>query len=267
MRNSQAMALAKTISNCLLVFLVATLVTLSVGMCSAAPLAADDASDTAYDDGWGTGDNGGSGFGAWSLSNTGGNSGHFVGASGNNAGGSGNIDTGGRAWGAYANSGETADGTRPFSGPLSVGQTFSIAMDNGWIGGGTVGFGLQNSSSQNRLEYYFVGGSPNYTIQDNSGSVDSGLGFTGDGMTVAVTLTGANSYLLTIDGGTAITGTLANSGGIDRVRVFNFDAGSGGNNDAFFNSISIVPEPSSLVLVLLGLFCLSAAAAERRRIR
>ena len=33
------MALAKTISNCLLFFLVATLVTLSVGMCSAALVA------------------------------------------------------------------------------------------------------------------------------------------------------------------------------------------------------------------------------------
>ena len=62
-------------------------------------------------------------------------------------------------------------------------------------------------------------------------------------------LTGTNTYSvgITPSGGSlsTFTGTLGGTAGsgIDRVRLFNFNAGNGGNNNAFFNNI-VVPEPT-----------------------
>lgn len=97
-------------------------------------IAQDTASDAVYDDGWQTGDNGGFGFGAWTIrTTTGGNdafNGVFVGSStGNGDGdsnGDGDINTspGNRALGLYANSGNAAVAFRAFNTPLSLGTRF-----------------------------------------------------------------------------------------------------------------------------------------------
>lgn len=135
---------------------------------SRGPLASDVAIDPAYDDGWTTGDNGGTGFGAWTLGTigSGGAAGHFIGDSSNNAGGgSGNINTAGESFGLYAEPGMVSEAFRPFTGALSVGQIFLIDFDNGWVDeGGTVGLGLQNSAGQNRIEFFFIGGQTTYKI-------------------------------------------------------------------------------------------------------
>src|SRR5208282_882948 len=71
--------------------------------------------------------------------------------------GGNDIDTGGRSWGMYNTGGDVTEALRPFPAALGVGQTFSMDMDNGDSVVGTVGFGLQDSSSgSNRLEVYFV---------------------------------------------------------------------------------------------------------------
>ncbi len=89
------------------------------------------------------------------------------------------IDTGGSAWGLSNAGPNVTEALRLFDAPLSVGQTFAIDMDNGASVVGTVGFGLQDSSSgSNRLEVYFVGGRSNYTINDANGEHDSGVPFT-----------------------------------------------------------------------------------------
>ena len=140
----------------------------------AASVAFDSASNSPYNDGWNTGDNGGSGWGGgWTLSGVSGFSGQFMSTSTGNGNGDGNsdgdIDTSGRSWFQFAHTSNTAGAIRPFSGALSVGQTFSIAFDNGFIqNGGTVGFGLQNASGNNVFEYYFSGGQSNYTVSSQS---------------------------------------------------------------------------------------------------
>lgn len=224
----------------------------------------DNASNSAYTDGWQTGDNGGSGFGAWTLSG-GTSAGLLIGNSKNNGDGDGNNDgdinsTGDKAWGLYANSGQTASAVRSFNSALSVGQSFSLQMDNGWIeNGGTVGFGLQNASGDNRFEFFFVGGASKYQRNDAGGVQNTTLDFTDGGLTIVFQLTGVNSYTATVtaryDSGTTQTdtfsGTLLNSGSIERLRLFNANAGPNSQRDAFFNNIA-VPEPSFLTLLALS---------------
>ena len=111
-------------------------------------IATDDATQATYDTGgWTTGDNGGSGFGAWTLT-TPTNSGTFVGSSNDIR----TIFTNNDAWGLFADNGATAAAVRPFSNSLVPGWVFSIDMDNGAVqNGGTVGFSLRNASGATQI--------------------------------------------------------------------------------------------------------------------
>jgi phosphatidylinositol-3-phosphatase len=207
------------------------------------------------------------GAGGWQLSTTGtnGTGGLFIGSSTVNGGGdpdsTGDIDTDHQAWGLYANAGALSQAIRPFNGLMAVGQTFKIAMDNGYlnsatqnggtIGAGSVGFGLQDAGGTNRFEFYFTGGDSQYRIYDaSSASNATGISFTDQGLDLAFTLTGVNTYSVTVnaadsDGPSGLpltfTGTLTGTAGtsIDQVRLFNYSAGNGQTYDAYFNSISI----------------------------
>ncbi len=231
----------------------------------ASNLASDNASNSAYNDGWQTGDNGGSGFGAWTLSTTTNDANQngliIESSTTNGAAPSGGIDVGGVSWGLYANNGQVADAVRPFTGGIIVvGQTVSVDFDNGFIDkGGTVGIGLQNASGQNLWELYFVGGDNNYTVNDGAGPTATSLGFTADGLHVAFTLTGATTYsaniTLNAGGSQTITGSLISQGdqGIAQFRTFNANGGAGSSNTSYINSLEIIPEPTSFVLAALGL--------------
>jgi parallel beta-helix repeat protein len=215
------------------------------------PTAQDTASDSAYT-AWDDGDNGGFGMGPWTLnpaSNTPQN-GFFVGDSTGNNGTSndpdGDINTvpGNRAWGLYANSGQTASAVRNFLAPFTPGSVFEIFMDNGAVqSGGTVGFALQNSSGQDLLEVYFVGGGTQYTVYGDT-LIPSGVNFTREGVRVVITLTTASTYQATltrlVDGaGNTVSGNLRNNPGpISQLRLFNADAGTSPDNDLFFNRIT-----------------------------
>ena len=240
---------------------------------SAAVLAADDAARAAYNGGWTSGTNGGSGFGPWALTpgQNSNNSGFFVGTSANNGDGGGNapppgdVDVAGEAWGMYANSGQTATAVRPFTGDLSVGQRVQFRFDNGWIDtGGNVGFSL-DSATEDRLQFFFSGGDQNYVLIDESGVRDTLIPFTDEGMAVDFALTGPDAYSLSVapNGGTArsFTGTLAGppGTGIAAVRFFDSNAGPFSQRDLFINSLSVVPEPGALAPVGL------AAVLGRRR--
>lgn len=256
----------------------------------AANSAVDSSADPAYDDAfpqWDTGDNGGYGFGPWTLSPdpNAGNAGFFTASSTQNGSfPSGGIDAGGDAWGLYANTNggaATAVAYRSFTGgSLGNNESFSIFMDNGFVDsvGGIVGLLLRsgndtsNKNNGQRFEFLFIGGGANYQILDNSGLVDTGIGYTDGGVKLDFMRTGLNSYAATItrladNSSNTITGTLSGTSGstIDSVALYNQQAGDGQNFDLFFNNMQIIPEPGVATLIAMAASLALSASTRRRR--
>jgi len=236
---------------------------------------ADNASNPAYSAGWTSGTNGGVGFEPWTLTpqtNTN-NAGFFIGNSYNNGDGGGNappntdIDVAGKSWGLYANGGQSAEALRPLTSALVPGRDdLRLRFDNGWIDtGGTVGVAFL-AGGEERARLTFVGGEQNYAVQDPSGSHDTGVAFTDEGLFVEYFEPVPNVYWLTIQpaGGTFQTtrGTYTGTSGVDTLRFFNTNAGPGSQHDVFVNSLSVLPEPGSL-----GLLTIVTAGLLRRRRR
>lgn len=240
-----------------------------------AALATDDAAN--YDNvlnPWTDGSNEGTGFGAWTFA-TGapGTAFWYLGDSSTNGGGGSGINTGGQAWGMSIG-GNVMDAVRPFTvgGPnssssLAVGQGVELAFDNGWIPtGGVVGFNLR-SGSESRFEFYFTGGGLNYSVVGST-LQSTTAGFTDAGMNLTFTLTGTDTFSFTVDflggGSEVFSGSLGGTAGsgIDNIRLFNFNGGYGATNNQFFNSLSVVPEPS--VGLLFGAGALALAFLRRR---
>jgi hypothetical protein len=209
---------------------------------------------------WTNNSNGGWGFAPWTLRATGvigsSTNGFSISSSKGNAFGTSPGFDNGPYWGIYANGGNTGVAYRAFSNALSVGATFAIDMDNGFINtGNSVGFVLRNGNASSstadlttgaRFQFYFVGGDSNYTISDFDGVHDTGIPYTGTGLHLELTLTSADTYTLLVTDNatgamTTFAGTLASSGTLDSVALFNSNAGSGMSFDAFFNSLEVKP--------------------------
>ena len=213
--------------------------------------------------------------GGWSLSapNTGASpsgSGFFVGSSvfnnaslldSNNDGDinstNSSIGNSSVAWGMYANNSggnNLAEATRIVSTALSAGgQTnVQIDFDNGLVAAGdSAGITLRaggNLSSNNRFEFIADSTTQTYKLSDSGGTtnVDTGVALTLEGVRVAFTLTGANTYsvsFMTLVDGVVhgpYTGTLANSGSIDRIRLYAYgvNASAYQTHDVYFNNLT-----------------------------
>lgn len=217
-------------------------------------------SDNASNYGTAWSGNGGSGFSAWSFNSTGGSSqsGIFLGqtgsgnASDSNGNGDTNVDgdinTGGKAWGLYANSGQLSEAFRFFNTDMDTDDRFTISMDIGFIdGGSTVGFAVQTDLGNNLLEVFFIGGDSFFTVSDGDGNTNSTIGFTDEGVTIQIEITANNSgtyahstTITALEGGTVYnkTGNFSTSGQVGKIRLFNANAGSNSSNDLYFNSIT-----------------------------
>jgi hypothetical protein len=242
------------------ILVAAALVGMLSTTASAALLASDNAGNYSS---WADGSNAGTGFGAWALrANQGtGFSGQFL------DGGSGddNIQTSGKAWGQYANGSGFQDSVsfRALTGQLGYGQSLKVTMDNGDIqSGGADGVVLRNGNANSTTadynnnalsEFFFLGGSTNYTLVDAS-SLDTGIGFTSSGLDLTFTLTGPNTYNLKVvrlsdavvfnfNGRTLKPAANQN---IDSVALYNRDAENG---NVYFNNLAVIPEPASIGLI------------------
>lgn len=229
----------------------------------------DSAADSAYDSGWTTGTNGGYGFSAWDIFNYGSPEATTYTATNGNV----DIKSSGRAWG-MAGSNETfsyagTEATRKVNAPLSVGQTFSLDIDNGIqnavpgsFADGGFGLSLKDAAGAERLAFFAFTSVPNfYYFTDDAGNRQS-IGLIESGFNLAVTLTDADSYSAVISpiGGsaTSINGKLRAGGAINLVRLwqYNLVSGAGGENDSYFNNMQVVPEPASMAALAVGLLAL-----------
>lgn len=236
----------------------------------ASTLGSQNASDSACGSGYSgsgdwTGNNGGTGFGPWFFKTVGGSGGGFYrGSCTNNAAHNtaGNIDTtcsGAFSWGMYAG-GSTVGAnlariSRTFTAgstptnALQVGQIFSIDFDNGFIAtSGSQGFSLQNSSSNDIVQFRYIGGGSPNSYQINGTAVSPNIGFTGAGLRLRFTVASSTTCTVQISTNNwASTNTYTGvafqnpAGGqaISQVIFFVNGSGSGSDADCFFNSMSI----------------------------
>jgi hypothetical protein len=265
---------------------------------SFAQVASDSPNNAAYNDGWQPGDNGGFGFGAWNMDGTytsiiqhslddGLKLGTQASSQHNDLG---------KAWTLHNPAGPTPspeanDGTdisragRALLTPLQVGQTVSVTVDNpternffrGWTirlitGGANLGYAGDNPSTpvfdpgsiSSRLnigtfEYFTYGRwfGPN----GNTSLFDTD---TNDGLQIDVTLTGVDSYALTMTSpGNApymTSGALAGPAGasIDWIGFDYYGTDSDtypilkvprGETDLYISNMQVIPEPGSLMLL------------------
>ena len=261
---------------------------LTLKLVMAAAPASDQAGNAPYEPGntWANAQNGGVGFGAWTLT-SGTNSGFLMGSSSANGNGSsGNIDTAGTSWGMFANSGDTASAVRPFTagGPnasaqLAVGESISLAMDNGFIqNGGSAGFSLQNGQGADRFSFFYLGGdsvdSHKIIVNGTQFNLNPVIPLTTDVFSnITFTLGASNTWSLSVteNGGgtnTYSSASFANlpASNITRIRLFDANAGSGTSNNVYFNSLAIaVPEPSVVSLLIVPVALATWFYIRRRR--
>ncbi len=232
-------------------------------------LAEDDASLEAYNGGFESGKNGGSGFGEWKMTTEGNDenrhAGFFTATTENNKDVTGIVKND-KAWGVYANGTgfEQAVAYRAFTTPLAVGDSFSFMLESGLFekkseadpGGGSAGLTLRTSNATDSTEDYnkdavfefgHYDGKPNYQIFDGTGEdkTDSGVAFTDAGVSVTLTVTGEDTYDLEIQtmsdkNLTKLPGRkLKSAGAISSLAIFNRNTEK---SDAFFNSLQVARE-------------------------
>ena len=225
---------------------------------NAQPIASDNAGN--YGGGWTSGSNGGTGFGAWTIdSGNGGNGTGFGGTIIGNSTAAGITGMTNPSFGLYANptgSGAFSAVKRAFSAPLAVGETFSfewgINFDSG--AGGNKGFhiftgGISGTSFANVNN----GGSPAITL----GGTDIGFGYGTNVMTWTFNYSSATTVVVTAndrDGVGTYTNTLTVTGAPDAFEFYASDLQDGDREkrEPYFNNLSIVPEPSTWALIILG---------------
>ncbi|MBA3544755.1 MAG: hypothetical protein H0T83_10005 [Chthoniobacterales bacterium] len=186
-------------------------------------VAEDDAIQEAYNGGFDSGKNGGSGFGEWKMTNEGNDEnrhfGFYIARTENNKDLNGAAHNE-KAWGLFANGNgfEQAVAYRALQNPLAVGDSFSFMLENGTFekkfetddpAGGSVGLTLRTSDATESpadynkdavFEFGYYQGKPNYQIYDGAGEdkTDSGVAFSDGGVSVTVTITGEDTYDLEI---------------------------------------------------------------------
>lgn len=225
-------------------------------------VAEDYGSDPAYGGGWGTGNNGGRGFGPWTMRQAG----NVFEYSHSGFGTRDQHPTlGDKVLSMWANGEhfEVAAAFRPLAQPLQVGDSFSIVMDNGIFERrfdnddpepGSIGFSLRSEDHSEtwdlveqaaRLVFGCFEGYENYQLLDGTGEQDTGVPFSPTGVYVGVKVTSADTFDIEIKtlGDNQVATVLTDrefmgdpGTPITSFAIFNRD---GEKNDAYFNSFRV----------------------------
>ena len=219
----------------------------------------DNTSTSAYSDGWQNSDNGGSGFGAWTLASgggTGGFGGNFIGDP--NAAGITTFGT--NAFAQFANptgSGAFANADRTLSSAMQVGDTFSFQWAINWDSGtgGNKGFNLYTGGvAGTQLINVNNGSSANITIN----GADTTFSFGTTVMTWTFAYTGATTLVVTAndrDGSGTYSNSFTVAGAVDAFRFYSSSMQSGNQAQPYFNNFSLTNS---------GLYNVATAQTESR---
>lgn len=200
----------------------------------------DSAIDPVYETSFASDQNGGFGFGAWTISVTG-NGGHFI--QGNGPSGK-SFDL----WNESVNSRTMA--VRPFTSPLTPGQSFSFARRlNGLAGSpNTNAVILQDASGNTLFSFWHVGGdNANGHYADAATGNGTATGFPYNYQqfnNYSFKLTSPTTYLFrNLSAGVSFTGSI--TGTIAQVTFYrgNGESSSGGGQDFQFDGLQIVSDP------------------------
>ena len=196
----------------------------------------------------------GTGFGAWSFNQTGGG-GSYLGTS-TGATGLPETDT----WGLFAGSDSGVSSVdRPFTGgALATGQTVSVNMGigGGVDNGGTVGINLLSGATP-VFTLEFVGGGATWQLNDGGSNFGAtGIPFSAN-TTVSMSFTyeGANNYNINVvEGSGTYTGVgfTASDTISDITGIRLFSVNQGGGDNAGFSDLTVVPEPATWAMLILG---------------
>lgn len=237
----------------------------------AASNASDNASDPAYSGGTYNGLNGGSGFGAWAEGDFpgagGGFEGSYVGASGDGATSFGMFAS------ANGDSGSTADSavtmTRPFTGALTAGQTFSISLGVNSSLKGSVGLNFINGTGATEFTLIGQASTGDWELNDGGANFGTGVAYAANTpLAFTFTYNGGSSYSYTLTGGAGGSNFTSGNTISDIEGVKLFATGIGANNNFGANNLSIttaVPEPGTIISFLSGSSLLGAMMFIRRR--
>lgn len=233
-----------------------------------AQIASDVASNYGGGNPWVNGSNGGSGFGAWSLNAISGNgsAGNFVGNPAD--GGISGMAT--SSFGLFANpttSGATTTASRALTSALTVGQTLSVQWGVNFDsnGSGSKGFNLYSGGiGGTELININMGGTQAITISGNATFNTMFNNYGTAAMTIGfeyVNATTLRVFGTGRDGSESYNNNFTIGAAPDSFQFYATALDAGDNRQPYFNNLSVVPEPSTAGLALLGL----AAFIARRK--
>ncbi|MES2658456.1 MAG: hypothetical protein V4689_07545 [Verrucomicrobiota bacterium] len=222
---------------------------------------ADYGSDATYNGGWNNGTNGGTAgtFGAWILTSTGGSSGRFIGNSTTLSPGNtgADINTTGESFGMFGHSGQTSEAYRDFNGnTLGIGQTFSLNLAVNFRNG-IKGFDLRNSADT--VIFNFQTSGDDYLVQfatTGNGSIGNTYSSnTAFALSFTQTSGSGGTWSITRSGGVSDVDTGTYTGVAENFKLYEAFTTNGGiaQDNLYFNSLTVVPEPASAALGLLGM--------------